>query len=568
MEPGAFAPIACTSCGALFVPAAADQGSCDPCRRTILKRQLSARREDLVAGHRLLQALGRGRYGTTWLAESPDGGPSLVKLLTGFSPDAKGAARFAVEADRLAELPRLRHGSIAALLDSGIESGNVPFLVYATGGDATLADELRSRGRLGACRSLELCAELADALDLVHRAGVAHVALKPANVGLSHGAEGLQRAVLLDFATAHLLATSGLDDRSPGPIATAAYVSPEEARGELPRPESDIYALGVLLFHCLTGRLPVVGTTPQELYLAHREHAPLTLRDAGRTPPAELENLLSRMLSKHPAARPGSAAEVAEALRAVPLPGGSTPPFLAADTELPLVGESIPDGAAAPPSDAPEPARRNPATILVVAAGVTLAVIVVSLGLALRDLRAPGKAPPGGVQSLAASRQSVPVSHSGLAPVSERASRSAAAATSGIPGMTPPSVPAGAVAGVRAGTMVAGGAPVTAATRVPPVATTPPEPRDGPVRAALRRAQMQVAAGDAQAAERILLPLLDGKLARRDRALALRLLGAAEAKRGHRDSALGWYRKSLPVTDDADERARIGLQLQKLMRTR
>ena len=85
---------------------------------------------------------------------------------------------------------------------------------------------------------------------------------------------------------------------------------------------------------------------------------------------------------------------------------------------------------------------------------------------------------------------------------------------------------------------------------------------------ALRRAQLQVEAGKTKAAEKTLKPLLKKELPRNDRALALRLMGAAEARRGHRRAAVAWYRKSMKVTDDAAEREHVARRIEQLTHAR
>jgi hypothetical protein len=106
--------------------------------------------------------------------------------------------------------------------------------------------------------------------------------------------------------------------------------------------------------------------------------------------------------------------------------------------------------------------------------------------------------------------------------------------------------------------------PAAAAARDAAEATEAEE-LGGPARAALRRAQLQVTAGDARGAEKTLLPLLaQAGLPRRDLSHAMRLLGSGEARRGHPKSAVEWYRKSLRLTDDAAERERVVRIIQHL----
>src|SRR5690348_5215213 len=100
----------------------------------------------------------------------------------------------------------MEHPSVAPLLTGGVQLASALFLVYRSSGETTLADELRSRGRIVASRALELGAQLAEAFGALHSAGVLHLDLKPANVALTRDGHGEEHAVLLDAATAHLLA--------------------------------------------------------------------------------------------------------------------------------------------------------------------------------------------------------------------------------------------------------------------------------------------------------------------------------------------------------------------------
>src|SRR5205823_13323539 len=119
-----------------------------------------------------------------------------------YAPDASTVQHFLAQVHRIAHLAELEHHSCAQLLTGGVQLASALFLVYRSGGDATLADELRSRGRIVASRALELGAQLAEALGALHAGEVLHLDLKPANVALTRGPDGSERAVLLDSVTA------------------------------------------------------------------------------------------------------------------------------------------------------------------------------------------------------------------------------------------------------------------------------------------------------------------------------------------------------------------------------
>jgi serine/threonine-protein kinase len=349
----------CLECGAPLDRAVPEQELCDACQGLIAPDP-DVPAQERVAGHRLVRKLGAGRFSTSCLAEAPSGGGVVLKLLRAEAATHLDVPQFLAEAARLAESAALDQEGVARLLDAGAPADGEPFLVYETGGEFTLADELRAQGQVILPRALELCAQLAEGLDAVHAAGILHLDLKPANVGLADGEDGNERAVLLDAATSHLLGHPPIGDASGLPLSTAAYLSPEQARGEPPAGAADFYALGVLLYQLVTGGLPVYGSTSGELIRAHRDQRPLRLRDGGSRVNPDLEAALARMLDKDPARRYTNGVELAAALRALAREPDTREP----DThELGIVPKSLP---AEPEwSSAPEasPAHAAPAKV-------------------------------------------------------------------------------------------------------------------------------------------------------------------------------------------------------------
>ena len=160
---GAPTPAKCAHCGGPFTPSLGDQSLCDPCQGLVPPEPRSHLRESDVAGCKLIHQLGAGRFSTSWLAEGSDGSSVVVKLLHAYAPDPATVQRFLGEVQRVAPLSAMAHASVAPLLTGGVQLASALFLVYRSGGDSTLADELRSRGRIVASRALELGAQLAEA---------------------------------------------------------------------------------------------------------------------------------------------------------------------------------------------------------------------------------------------------------------------------------------------------------------------------------------------------------------------------------------------------------------------
>ena len=234
-----------------------------------------------------------------------------IKILpVRFSADPMRRQRFEREARAISALS---HPGICHLYDVGNQN-EIHYLVMEFLEGETLGDRLRS-GALPISDSLKIGIQVADALDTAHRSGVIHRDLKPTNLFLSKRGD----VKILDFGLAKaansdedLNITGGPELSSPGmALGTAAYMSPEQARGEPVNVRSDLFSFGIVLYEMTTGRQPFTGPTAAVLFdsILHRQaQAPSTLNTAM---PMSLESLIQRLMSKDPAARHGSASELA-----------------------------------------------------------------------------------------------------------------------------------------------------------------------------------------------------------------------------------------------------------------
>ena len=175
-----------------------------------------------------------------------------LKLL---SPELSGDQRFRARFERESRLAAsIDHAGIVPVYEAGDADG-LPYIAmrYVDGSD--LAQLLRREGPLEPARALELVGQLADALDAAHARGLIHRDVKPSNALVAR--EG-RHVYLADFG---LTKTSGPDPvtASGEMMGTVAYMAPEVIRGEEPAPASDLYALGCVLFECLTGEVPYPG---------------------------------------------------------------------------------------------------------------------------------------------------------------------------------------------------------------------------------------------------------------------------------------------------------------------
>ncbi len=275
-----------------------------------------------VASYRILGLLGEGGMGVVYRAEQDR--PRRVVALKLIRPGClspRMLQRFEREAQLLG---RLHHPGIAQVYEAGsalVAGVQTPFLALELVEGAPITRHAEQAG-LDRRARLELLLEVCDALEHAHREGVLHRDLKPANV-LIDTRTARARPKLLDFGIAR--AASDVADafrtETGQIVGTPDYMSPEQAggtRAELDA-RSDVYALGVLAYELLTGRLPLhVGALPllEAARLIREEEAP----PAGRFDPAlrgDLETILAKALEKEPARRYASAAEFAFDVRAV-----------------------------------------------------------------------------------------------------------------------------------------------------------------------------------------------------------------------------------------------------------
>ena len=576
---------ACMSCGAPLELPRPDQQQCADCEARARGPEFAgagaAPRK--IGDYTLQHELGSGRYAVSWLAEPPGGGGVILKLLRAYAPDPETVQRFLDEAKRLGSDEALAHPALARVLDAGVHLGGSLFLVYESGGEGTLADELRDRGRIVAPRALELCAQLAEGVQALHAAGYSHFDLKPANVGLTRDDQGVEQAVLLDAATGHLLLHAGLRETGMLPVSTAAYLAPELAAGAEAGERADLYAIGVLVYQLLSGRLPVTGHSADELIDSHRAQRPLRLRDVGRRVHGELEALLQRLLAKSPGERFADGGELAAALRKVaPIADQATDDHGDDEIEdpLPVTVAAPPEPEIAPPPTVraespplPRPAiprahQRTSAhrigrkrwlsaqrAILGTAGLFAASAIVFALwpdppppphkhhAPALPQAEASDDAPnaAGGP-----SRPSDPPAPAAVPPP-----ETLRAAPGAVEPLAAPPAPAPRIASL----------PHAATTRAPSAAAEAPPS----AAALLAQARRQLARHQVEPAKRSLASALERPdLADAERTRATRLMAEAEAAGGDKRAASDWYRKYLRATDDPAERARVVRLLQAL----
>jgi serine/threonine protein kinase len=255
--------------------------------------------------YRIVAPLGRGGMATVYRAHDPalDRDVALKVLPAEFLHDPTFAERFRQEA-RVAA--RLEHPHVVPIHGFGIDEGR-PWMALRLLGGGSLADRLR-QGPLAPAEAARILSEVASALDAAHARGIVHRDLKPANILLDESG----RAYLADFGIARVLEGSAVVTATGMVQGTPAYMAPEQAMGARAEPAADVYALGVVAFECLTGRVPYTGTTPVAVLMKHVSE-PVPEPRPGEAPPA-VAPLLRRCLAKDPSERWPSARAFAEAL--------------------------------------------------------------------------------------------------------------------------------------------------------------------------------------------------------------------------------------------------------------
>jgi ABC-type transport system substrate-binding protein/serine/threonine protein kinase len=255
--------------------------------------------------YRLVSLLGQGGYAEVYLGQHVRfNQQAAIKVLHAHLSGVE-AEHFQQEAETIATLA---HPSIVRVLDFDVQEG-VPFLVidYAPNGT------LRRRYPKGSLVPLPVIVsavkQVADALQYAHEQKFIHRDVKPENMLLGRR----QEVLLSDFGIATIAhSTSSLNVSAEGTSGTLAYMAPEQIEGH-PRPASDQYALGVVVYEWLCGERPFEGSV-SEVMAQHLSMPPPSLRERMPATPSEVEQVVLRALAKDPKARFASVAEFATAL--------------------------------------------------------------------------------------------------------------------------------------------------------------------------------------------------------------------------------------------------------------
>jgi serine/threonine protein kinase len=305
------------------------------------------------AGYRIDSLLGRGGMGALYLATHLRLGrrAALKVLVPELAADPDFRERF-IDESRVAA--SLDHPNVIPIYDAD-EVDGILFLAmrYVNGSD--LKTMLEQRGRLSTTEASAIVAQAASALDAAHGVGLVHRDVKPENFLIEHG----KHVYLTDFGIAKRVGAAGVT-KTGSFLGTVGYCAPEQIQGNQVDARADVYALGCVLYQCLTGRTPFPKDTEIAVIYAHLMEPPPAVSTVCPDLPETLDAVFATAMAKHPDVRFKTCTALADAALAA-LGGEST--LLAATAAAPTVPAAIPplrDEPATPPATHVPPPPTGP----------------------------------------------------------------------------------------------------------------------------------------------------------------------------------------------------------------
>jgi serine/threonine protein kinase len=261
-----------------------------------------------IGRYEVKSEIARGGMATVYHAYDPNFERDVaIKVLPqAFLHDPQFRVRFEREAKMIAHL---EHPAIVPVYDFGEEEGQ-PYIVmrYMSGGSLS---ERIDESPLSLSETAQIISRLAPSLDAAHARHIIHRDLKPGNVLFDQ----YGNAFLSDFGIARLTEESGMTLTGTSILGTPAYMSPEQVQGDKQIDgRSDIYSLGVLIFHMLTGQVPYQADSPAKVMMMHVLHPIPNILEADPDLPASCQGLIAKSMAKEPTGRYSTAGELAAVL--------------------------------------------------------------------------------------------------------------------------------------------------------------------------------------------------------------------------------------------------------------
>lgn len=272
-----------------------------------------------IGNYKIVRAIGEGGMGTVYLAEHPMIGKRVaVKMLRpDLGTDPGLVSRFFQEARAVNEI---RHPNIVDISDFGKTEDGIVYFVMELLEGRSLRDRLNAEGPLPIDDAVTVSRQVCDALAAAHRVGIVHRDLKPDNIFLLADPTGALRSKLFDFGVAKLLGEQekqiGHKTIAGSVVGTPFYMSPEQALCQEVTAAADIYAMGVVMFEMVTGRVPFEAAQLVLLLNAILKQPAPPASQFRPDVPAFLDRLILRCLDKDPGARPRTMEEVVALLGA------------------------------------------------------------------------------------------------------------------------------------------------------------------------------------------------------------------------------------------------------------
>ena len=276
-----------------------------------------------LVGNRFVirEQIGQGGMGVVYRAEQAGSRRevALKVLRPKLSNEPKLLERFRNEASTAS---RLSHPNTVTVYDFGVTEDGRLFIAMELVEGITLDDAVRENGPIDWGRTCRIGVQICGSLEEAHQQNIIHRDLKPENIMLTRRGEETDVVKVLDFGIAKILAEEG---RGSGPalmardemFGTPEYMSPEQIRSEPLDPRADVYALGIIFYRMLTGRLPFSADAPLALLAKHLTEPPIPFDDypASAEIPRDLQTLVLSALAKDRNSRPASMRIIADQLR-------------------------------------------------------------------------------------------------------------------------------------------------------------------------------------------------------------------------------------------------------------